>query len=46
MTTAPGAAPPFLRTLAPHAGVPFKTSIIGIAPVTNAKLAKLEGEKE
>lgn len=35
-----------LRNLPANAGVPFKTSIIGTAPVTSAKLAKLEGEKE
>lgn len=35
-----------IRNLAPNAGMPFKASIIGNAPVTSAKLAKLEGEKE
>ncbi|MEN9572649.1 MAG: hypothetical protein RL514_504 [Verrucomicrobiota bacterium] len=35
-----------LRNLPANASAPFKTSIIGTAPVTSAKLAKLEGEKE
>ncbi|MBI5799903.1 MAG: hypothetical protein HZA92_04130 [Verrucomicrobia bacterium] len=35
-----------IRNLAPHAGVTFKASVIGTAPVASAKLAKLEGEKE
>ena len=35
-----------IRNLAPNAGVTFKASIIGNAPVASAKLAKLEGEKE
>lgn len=35
-----------IRNLAPNAGVTFKASIIGNAPVAAAKLAKLEGEKE
>lgn len=35
-----------IRNLAPNAGVPFKASIIGNAPVASARLAKLAGEKE
>ncbi|NBR85937.1 MAG: hypothetical protein EBS84_17465 [Proteobacteria bacterium] len=35
-----------IRNLPANAAVPFKASIIGTAPVTGAKLAKLEGEKE
>ncbi len=35
-----------IRNLPANAGMPFKTSIIGTAPVVGAKLAKLEGEKE
>lgn len=35
-----------IRNLAGNAGMPFKASIIGTAPVAGAKVAKLEGEKE
>lgn len=35
-----------IRNLAPNAGVAFKASIIGTAPVASAKLAKLAGDKE
>ncbi|NBV21920.1 MAG: hypothetical protein EBS05_08375 [Proteobacteria bacterium] len=35
-----------IRNLPANTAVPFKASIIGTAPVTGAKLAKLEGEKE
>ena len=35
-----------IRNLPANTSAPFKTSIIGTAPVTSAKLAKLEGEKE
>lgn len=35
-----------IRNLPANAAVPFKASIIGTAPVTGARLAKLEGEKE
>lgn len=35
-----------IRNLPANGGVTFKASIIGTAPVTGAKLAKLEGEKE
>ena len=34
-----------IRNLPANASAPFKTSIIGTAPVISAKLAKLEGEK-
>ncbi len=35
-----------IRNLPGNAGMPFKASIIGTAPVTGASLAKLAGEKE
>lgn len=35
-----------IRNLPANGGVTFKASIIGTAPVSGAKLAKLEGEKE